>query len=132
MSLAVARKAVRTPPSSRYTNRFSNGASHLPTFERIAQDERAVAARVRGKSGEPVNDRVMVRFDDRPDQSVTLADKEALMFTNYGFVRVGKDRVEASGGLTAPKVKVEGSPTLVLNGTEQRATVSDGYLVFGQ
>jgi len=45
-------------------------------------------------------------------------------------VRIGTDKVEASGGLRAMRLKVTGRPKLVLNGKDRTTTIENGTLVF--
>jgi hypothetical protein len=105
----------------------------IVSFSRIRQTEDAVAVAIRGRDGSAVNDRVMLRLGDRADEPITLGDgRERFSFRGFACVRVGPEHVEARGDLTAMRLRVEGSPTLVLNGERKPATVERGWLVFGE
>ena len=129
ISVAVARKATNTTFVALHEP-FKGGEHRITNFERIAQDEHAVAVRIRGKA---VNDRVLVRFDDQPEQSLTLAGNgESFTFSNYAFVRISGAQVEVSGNLTAMKLRVDGQTTLIVQGKNVQATVADGFMTFGK
>jgi hypothetical protein len=101
-------------------------------FERIAQDAGGVAVRIVGKSG-PVNDRACLRWGEGAEQPLTLAGGgESFTFADHLYLRVGRDAVEAVGDLRAMKLKVEGSPRLVLNGRDAAARVSGGYMEYSR
>jgi hypothetical protein len=111
---------------------FKGGEWRIAEFRRIQESPQAVAVAVIGKPGTGIDDRVMIRLGDDFEKPVTLAgDGESFTFTDRAHVRIGKDRVEASGGVRGIKVRVAGSPKLFVNGREQPATVSGGFLTFG-
>ena len=62
----------------------------------------------------------------------TAGDSESFTFTDRLYVRIGDEKVEASGGLLAMRLKVSGRPRLILNGKEQPARVEGGCLQFGR
>ena len=57
---------------------------------------------------------------------------ESVSFRGHAFIRVSESKVEASGDVRAMKVKVSGTPKLILNGREQPSTVRDGIMSFGE
>jgi hypothetical protein len=57
-------------------------------------------------------------------------EEESLAFADRACQRIGKGRLEVSGELRALKIRVEGSPPLLINGREEEAAVKDGFLTF--
>jgi len=55
---------------------------------------------------------------------------DSVRFIGHAWVRVGRDKVEAAGEIHQFSVAVEGSPKLILNGAEAKATVEGGRLVY--
>jgi hypothetical protein len=107
------------------------GAHRVESFERIAQAENSLAIAIKGKNG--LNDRVLLSWGDAAGKPVALAGAdESFGFTDFGFVRIGRDQVVATGNISELKVKVEGSPELLLNGKKTPAQVSGGVLTFGK
>jgi hypothetical protein len=109
---------------------FDGGVAKAPAtkFERIAQTAGAVAARV---SSDKVNDRLLLAYGPVGEEPIALeGDGERFVFTSWGFVRVGKDTVEASGTILEMAVKVDGRPKLLLNGRKVQAAVASGVLRF--
>lgn len=114
---------------------FKGGADahRIARFERLAQSEQGLAVAIVGKDGSGLNDRLMLRYGDNHDQPLTLAaGDESFTFSDSVFVRAGKNRVEVEGDLKAMKLRVDGSPKLVLNGEPADAAVSGGLLMFGK
>jgi hypothetical protein len=110
---------------------FKGGEWRVAEIRRIQESPDTVAVAVIGKPGTGIDDRVMIRLGDEFDKPVTVAGAgESFTFTDRAHVRIGKDRVEASGGIRGIRVRVVGSPKFVLNGKEQSATVSGGLLTF--
>ncbi len=130
VSLTVERRTDRTVFVALHEP-FERGTPGIPTFERIAQTDEAVAARVVGPE-RGVDDRVMIAFGGEADKARTLADEEeSFTFADHAHVRIGAEAVEVTGAVTALRVTVEGAPRLVINGTPRpEATVEDGRLVW--
>jgi hypothetical protein len=131
-TILAGRKAARTVFVALHEP-FEKGRWNIAGFRRIAQSDQALAVAVAGKEGSPVNDRLMVAMGDAEKQSVTLSGEgESFTFTDRGYVRVGKDKVEAGGPITALKVKVAGQPRLILNGKDEKVSIDAGVLSFGK
>jgi hypothetical protein len=112
---------------------FKDGRPVVETFRRIQQTAEGIAVAVQGRTESPINDRILVRFGDGYEQSLTLAgDGESFTFADRAYVRVGPDRVDVSGDLRAMTIRVSGKPGLFVNGQRQEARVLDGRLVFGK
>jgi hypothetical protein len=110
---------------------FKGGTPRIAELRRIQQTQQGVAVAVEGKAGSGINDRALLRWGDDADKPLTLSGQgESFTFADRAYVRVGKDRVEASGDLRAMKVRVAGTPQLILNGKKQAASVSGGVLTF--
>jgi hypothetical protein len=126
--------ASRQSPSTTFValhEPFKGGEWRIAELRRIQESPDAVAVAVIGKPGTGIDDRVMIRLGDEFDKPVTVAgDGESFTFADRAHVRVGKDRVDASGGVTSLKVRVAGSSKLFLNGREHPAAVSGGFLTF--
>jgi hypothetical protein len=131
---ATSLLAARTCPSTIFAavhEPFAGGVGkhRVEKFERIAQDERGIAVAVGGKDG--LSDRILLRYGDEHDKPLTLeGGGESFTFSDYAFIRIGPDKVEAHGGLTGMKLRVAGSPKLILNGQEAAASVAEGVLSF--
>ncbi|MCX5674322.1 MAG: hypothetical protein NTX87_04885 [Planctomycetota bacterium] len=110
---------------------FRGGRPQVADFRRIQQTGQGVAVAVVGPPGGGINDRIMIGLGEDVATPLTLAgDGESFTFADWAYVRVGKDRVEAGGNLRAMKVRVTGSPRLLLNGHERPAAVKDGFFLF--
>lgn len=104
---------------------FENGHGKIRQVRRIAQTPAGVAVAID-------SDRVLVSLGDDGEREVTLAgDGESYTFADHAFVNVGGDAVQVWGDVWAIKIKVQGRPKLLINGTEQRASVSGGVMTFG-
>jgi hypothetical protein len=111
---------------------FKDGQPRVEVLRAIQQTEAGVVVAVVGKPGTGIDDRVLLAFREVADAPVTLAgDGESFTFTDHAYLRIGANKVEASGGLRAARLKVAGRPRLVLNGKEEGAAVEDGCLIFG-
>jgi hypothetical protein len=107
---------------------FENGKPPATRFERIAETPIAVAARVVSKT---LDDRILLAFGDGAGTPQTLSgDGETFTFTDYGFVRVRADTVTVEGQVSSLKVKVAGSPKLVVNGKEVSGKVEAGFMSY--
>ena len=101
----------------------------LPIFQ---QTDQGIAVAVVGRSGSGINDRLLFRFWPDHEKPLTLkGDGESFTFTDRLYIRISEERVEASGGLQAMRLKVGGKPELLLNGQKHPARIQDGYLIFG-
>ena len=111
---------------------FKNGRPRIESFRRIQQTNEGLAVAVQGGPGSAINDRLLLRFWDGYDQPLTLeGDGERFTFADHVYVRVGAERIDASGDLRAMRLKVAGRPRLVLNGQEERVAIAGGHMVFG-
>ena len=130
VSVVAARKGLATMFVALHEP-FERGKHRIRAFWRIQQTDRDIAAGVVGEEA-GVNDRLMMRLGEDCDQPVTLArGEESFTFADHAFVRITKERVDASGHLTGMTLRVTGRPTLLLNGQEQRVSLRDGLLHFG-
>jgi hypothetical protein len=112
---------------------FKDGRPVIETFRRIQQTAEGIAVAVQGRTESPINDRIVVRFGEGYEQPLTLAgDGESFIFADRAYVRIGPDRVDASGDLRAMTIKISGKPALFVNGQHQEARYLDGRLVFGK
>jgi len=110
---------------------FKDGQPRVETFRGLQQTDEGVAVAVVGKAGSSIDDRLLLRFWDKHDQPMTLEGAgESFTFADHAYVRIGTDKVEASGNLQAMRLKVAGRPKLVLNGKDRPTTVENGTLVF--
>lgn len=111
---------------------FEGGRPRITEFQRVARTDRGVAVAIRGGRDSPVNDRAMFRIGDHHDQPLTLAGGgESFTFANYAYLRIGNEKVEASGDLKAMQLRVEGRPKLIVNGKEAQADLDGGLLTYG-
>ena len=104
------------------------GESGIATFERVAQTDDAVAARVTGQgTSGAINDVLLVSAAADVEKPLTLGGNgESFTFTSQAFVRIGASKVEVFGNVGAMTLKVSGSPTLEVNGAKANATISGG------
>jgi hypothetical protein len=130
VSLAVARRAAGTTFVALHEP-FEGGRPKPYAMAAIAREDEAVAVSVTGPG--PVNDRLLLALGEGAARVRTLADGgEGFTFADHAFVRIGKDKVEAVGDLRGMKVRVEGTPRLVLNGRDAAARVSGGYMEYSK
>lgn len=105
--------------------------SQVADFRRLAQTADAVVVPIVGKKGSGINDRAMVAFGDAAGSPRTIkAGGEEFTFSDFAFIRIGRERVEAVGPVFALRLKVEGEPALVINGERQSARAAGGWLEF--
>ncbi len=106
------------------------GRPQIEAFERIAQTGDALAVRVIGRAGSPIDDRLMVRVGEQAGQGETLsADGESFTFVGHAFVRLGRQGVIARGNLRALTLRVgDARPKLTVNGATVEARIADGFL----
>jgi len=129
VSVAIARKGPRTTFVALHEP-FENAASRIETFRRIQQTDDAVAVAVVGPAA-GVNDRILLQVGDNADKPATLAGGgERFTFTGHAWLRIGRDQVEARGGLQALRLRIKGTPSLVLDGKPAKAHVTDGLLIY--
>jgi len=118
--------AARQKPATTFValhEPFENNKPQLREFARLAQTDHAVAARV---TSEEFSDRVLVATTEQP---VTLAgDSESFTFAGFAHIRVTDRLVTVTGNINALKLKVTGTPKLLLNSRETDATVASGFL----
>ena len=132
---AVKLLATRTHPATVFAalhHPFAGPVDRpmVQRFEQIAAEEAGLAVAVVGR-GRGINDRIVVRAGSAFDKAATLAGGgESFTVADYAFVRVGADKVEAFGGLSAMKVKVTGEPKLLVNGKVAAAKVAGGVLEY--
>ena len=127
--LMVRRKAPATVFAALHEPfKGGNNAYRISGYERIAENEHGIAVAVRGKN---LNDRVLLRYGDSVEQSLTLeGNGESFTFTDYAHIRIDRKTVTTAGSLSAMKLKVVGSPRLVLDGKKAPSTVADGVMTF--
>jgi hypothetical protein len=125
--LGVKVMASRTAPAALFValhEPYQGPAAQAPAakFERIAQNEGALVAGIG-------NDRVLLAFADGAGMPQTLSGNgESFTFTDFGFVRVTPDQVILEGNVAGIRVKVAGSPKLLVNGKETPSRVTGGYM----
>ena len=76
----------------------------------------------------------MVAFDDQ-EQTLTCATGEAFTFAGYGYVRIERSGIRASGKLTGFRVRLPASATgaeATINGKQERIEKAEGFLQWGQ
>lgn len=106
----------------------------LEAVTKVAETAAGIAVRVAGGAA---RDRVLVRYDDKPEEALTLeGEGEVYTFTGYAWLRVQEDRVEAEGEVASFRIhpRGEGAPRptkLVLNGKEHALRAEEGALIFG-
>ena len=129
VTLMVQRKVAATSFVALHEP-FERGRPRIETFRRIQQTDAGVGVAIVGAGG--INDRVLFRFWPDHEKPLTLSgDGESFTFADRLYVRISEQRVEASGGLHAMKLKVGGRAELIVNGRKEPARLADGYLVFG-
>ncbi len=129
VSFIASRKAANTIFVALHEP-FEGGRHRIEEFRRIGRADAAVAVAIVGKRA-GINDRAMIRFGDDCDRPVTLSDnRESFTFAGHAFIRIGRGKVEAFGGLKGMRLRVEGTPKLILNGKGVRAKVEAGVLSF--
>ena len=88
---------------------------------------------VDGQPGTAINDRVLFRFAETGDSPLTLAgDGESFTFVDHAYIRIGRDRVDASGDVRGLRLKVDGQPKLFLNDKPTKARLAEGFLFLGE
>jgi hypothetical protein len=127
--LGVKLMASRTKPATVFAalhEPYNGPAAEAPAakFTRIAQTEGALATGIG-------NDRVLLALADGAGKEQTVTGNgESFTFTDFGFVRVGKDKVEVTGQVKSAQVKVTGSPKLIVNGTERPYKPAKGMVIW--
>lgn len=100
-------------------------------FKLIQKTKEGVAVSIKGRDGEAVNDRLMLRLGLKTDQLMTLAGGgDSFSFSDYAFVRISKDTVNVNGNISSLKVKVEGKPKLIINDKIVESSISGGVLSY--
>ncbi len=127
VSVAAERRTDRTTFVALHEP-FEDGSPRIDRFERIGQSDNAVAVRVVGEAA-GVDDRLLMAIAGDADERHTLADAdESFTFTDHAFVRIRDGTVEMVGGLEAMRLRVEGSPRLIINGERAEARTDNGVL----
>lgn len=94
---------------------FQAGKGRVVEFRPIQQTGDALAVTVVGEPGSQINDRLMLRLSDDYDKPVTLSgDGESYTFTDWAYLRIGRDQVQIRGNLRAGSISVEGKEKVVL------------------
>ena len=129
VSFIVSRNAANTTFAALHEP-FEGGKHRIYEYRLIARSDAAIAVAIAGRRA-GVNDRAMVRFDGADGKPVTLSDeRESFTFAGHAFVRIAVGKVEATGGLTGMRLRVDGKPGLLLNGKPVRTSVKAGVLLF--
>ncbi len=129
-SVLVTRKGQSTTFAALHEP-FEGGVGNhqVERFDRIGQHDGAIGARIVGRDGSGINDRLLLAWDETANEAVTFEDDgERFTFTGHGFLRIGEDRIEATGEFSQLEVNVPGEPELHLNGERVEAEVRDGRL----
>jgi len=140
VSLAIHRKAAGTVFAALHEP-FEHGKVPATVFRRVEQTEAGLAA---AATGEGFDDRLLLQFDTRDEQAVRriphleddpaiqpLAlgdDNESFIFKGHGHIRVTRDAVVVTGPVAAIKLRVTGSPRLLVNGKQVAAESASGVL----
>ncbi len=128
-SIAVTRTAPETIFVALHEP-FENGTSKIDTFERLAQTNDAVAARVQSKKLR-VDDRLMVRIGDEADKPITLAGGgESFTFAGHAHIRIKDDLVKVRGDLRAMRLKAGSANGLMINGKQAVSKIENGMMVY--
>ncbi len=127
--LGVKVVASRTVPATVFAalhKPYNGPAAQAPAakFERLAQTDGAVAVAINA-------DRVLLAYADGVGKEQTVTGNgESFTFTDFGFVRIGKDKVEVTGNVRSGQVKVTGTPKLIVNGTERPSKPTSGMIIW--
>lgn len=125
----------RTKPSTTFValhEPFENARPRIAAFTPIQQTLQALGVSVIGQPGTGINDRLLLALVEDPAQTFTLASaQESFTFADRVYLRIRPDQVEVSGSLKQMKLKVNGSPRLLLNGQAVPATVQNGLMSYG-
>ncbi len=112
---------------------FENNAPAIDRYWSIAGGTDGVMVGVAGKGTSLINDRLMIALGDLAEKPLKLGDgQESCTFTGQAFLRIGAARVEAEGNIQALRMRVAGTPVLVINGKAVEAKVEGGWMVFGE
>ncbi len=106
------------------------GGHRIDTFERVAAEGGALAARI---AGDGIDDRILVHLGEAGiGEPVTLEgdNGERYTFTDHAFIRISDDEVTAAGDLDELHLPVAGSPTLTVNGERVESSIADGMLSY--
>lgn len=127
ISIAVARQATNTTFVALHVP-FEKNAPRVREFTRLQQTSTAVAARI---VGDNFTDRVLLGYGESAGKEQTLTGNgESFTFTDFGFVRVGKDNVEVAGNIRSLRVAVTGTPRLIINGIDHPTKPTNGMLIW--
>ena len=112
---------------------FEGDKGSIVDFRKIGRSDRGFAVAVIGKAGSAINDRLMLCLDEDCDKPLALTDgRESFTFTNWAYLRIGRDKVEIYGDMRAARLSIKGKPKLLLNGNEHKASFAGNYLSYGE
>ncbi len=105
---------------------FENNHPRPLSMTRIAQTDSSVAVSI---IGEGVNDRIALTYagNEKPE-TLDLGDGQSVTFTSHAHIRITADTVTISGNVMSLKLKVAGSPKVVVNDKEAAGTIENGVL----
>ena len=104
---------------------FTDGSPRIAAFERLAQTEAAVAARIIGPDYQDI---ICLRFD-RQDQPTTLSfGEQTVTFTNYVWMRQQGKTLTIVGDIHEAALQGTPGAAVTLNGADYQAVAADGSL----
>ena len=105
------------------------GAARVRTFTEIAGDGEAMALRI---AGEGIEDRVLFRHGETPEEETTLTAEngESFTFAGHTFVRVGGESLTATGDLRKLMFPAGPTTTLTVNGQVVPTAHDNGFLIY--
>ena len=91
-----------------------------------------MALRVVGRPGSRIDDRILLRIGDEFASPITLSGEgEQFAFSDFAYIRIGRDRVVVRGGLQRIELPVgRARPELIVNGRPEAVEVADGVLTW--
>lgn len=127
--LGVKLVVSRTKPATLFValhEPYAGPAAQAPAvqFTRIAQTESVLAVGIG-------SDRLLLAYaNGTGKEQKVAANGELFTFTDFGFVRVGKDLIEVTGKVQALQLKVTGTPKLIVNGVAVPVQPVNGVLTW--
>jgi hypothetical protein len=107
-----------------------DAAPRIVAFRRLAQTADGIAVAVEGAPGTAINDRVLFRFAETGDVPLTLTSgEESFSFVGHAYLRIARDRVDASGDLRGLRLSVAGQPKLFVNDKPVKTRRNAGLLI---
>ncbi|MCC5848264.1 MAG: hypothetical protein JJU29_09230 [Verrucomicrobia bacterium] len=126
----------RESPSTVFTmlhEPFKGGPDNtrVRAFTEIAGEGDAMALRI---SGEGIEDRVLFRHGETPEEETTLTAEngESFTFASQAFVRVGAETLTATGDLRKLIFPAHPATTLTVNGEVVPTTHDNGFLIYAR